>query len=211
MSAEILTSPEDVVNAALGRLGIKQRIGKLIEGSEPAKLALDLYGQSRDEALRTGNFDFARRDVDLTLLKSAPAGGYVPPVLWNPHDYPPPGWKFEYVYPTDCLKVRNIRPRNLTVMEFDPSPVPYNTPNDPYATGSDPDWVEAKVIVCNVPDALLTYTGQITDPSNWDSTFSGLMIAMLAKRLSPAVANQLLQASALDERMEKVTADVTQG
>src|SRR6202012_3137294 len=115
-----LRTPEDIANVALQRCGSDFRIGKLTEGSRPSKLVLDMWGQTRDEKLRGGNWDFARRDLVMELLKSAPVQGYVPPMLWNPTDYPPLPWRFAYQYPADCLKVRNIRPQTIRVYEFDP-------------------------------------------------------------------------------------------
>lgn len=205
MSA-VLTNPTAIVNDALVRIGYKRRIGNLYEGSEASKLALDIYGQTRDEMLRTGNWLFARRDLVMTLLKSAPAAGYLPPVVWS-DAYPPLPWKFEYVYPDDCLKVRSIRPQPIFLANYDPKAVNYSLANDVSYTPAK------KVILCNVPaPAYLVYTAQVTDPATWEVSFTESLCASLGRRLAPALANlQTAQAEAGDEKVETEMAAETRG
>ena len=73
-----VNSPADVVNLSLGRIGYKLRVGSLYDGSPASKAALDIYGQTRDEQLRLADWGFAQGEVQLTLQKVAPVGGYVP-------------------------------------------------------------------------------------------------------------------------------------
>lgn len=202
MSA-VLTSPGDIVNAALARIGHKERVGSLYDGSMAAKIALDLYGQTRDAMLRAGDWGFARRDVALTLLKSAPAGGYAV-TSWSTA-YPPLPWSYEYTYPSDCLKVRAVRATPPFIPDFDPQPAIFDTPND---SGFSPP---RKVIVCNIASAICTYTGQITDPSTWEASFTEALIDGLGELLAPALNPQALQAAAAEEQIAEVKADVTQG
>src|ERR1700682_3544157 len=101
--ASSLNSAADIVNAALTHIGWEQRVGSLYDGSAAAQLALNIYGQERDDLLRETNPGFAVRNIAMALLKSAPAGGYVQGVTpWNPATNPPVGWLFEYSYPADC-------------------------------------------------------------------------------------------------------------
>lgn len=199
----IITTPEDVVNAALVRIGYQDRIGSIFEGSAASKAALDIYGQTRDDMLRVGNWGFARRDVTLTLLKSAPAGGYAT-VAWS-NIYPPLPWQYEYTYPDDCLKVRAIRAKPLFIPDFDPHPAIFDTPND---TAYSP---ARKVIVGNVADAICTYTGQITNPATWESSFAEALIDRIAELLAPTFNPQAFQAAAAQEQIAEAKADVTQG
>lgn len=205
MSGPVLTSPEDIVNAALSRIGVKMRVGSLQEGSEAAKVALDNYGQTRDDLLREGEWGFARRDATLTLLKTG-LNSYAG-VTWDPATYPPLPWKYEYTYPSDCLKVRSIRPAASILPDFDPQPVVFDTPNDNAYTPA------RKVIVCNVgPVAILTYTGQVTNPATWETTFVEAMIAAMAERMEPALAKQQApQVEAVKEQVAEARAAVTQG
>lgn len=205
MSA-VLTSPEDIVNNALSRIGFKQRIGSMYEGSAAAKVALDIYGQTRDDLLREGDWGFASEQVTLTLLKSEPAGGYAG-ITWTRALYPPLGWKYEYAYPSNCLKVRSLRGTPLFQPEYDPQPVLFDTPNDSAYTAS------VKTIVTNLSaPAQATITLQVTNPANWEPTFVEAMIATLARKLAPTLSTmQAEQAEAAEERATTEIATVTQG
>lgn len=200
-----IQSPEDVVNLALARIGFKGRIGSIFEGSAAAKKALDIYAQTRDELLRQFDWGFAERNLDLTLLKTAPAGGYIPPITWN-STYPPLPWFFEYAYPLDCLKVRAVKATPIFIPEFDPQPNVFSVENDNALTPS------AKVILCNIPGAVLTYTGQITDPTAWEADFAEALAASLGRRLAPTLANaDIAKAEASDEISSTAEAESEQG
>lgn len=130
-------NPSDIVNIALAKTGYKLRIGSLLDGSEAANRALDIYSQTRDEMQRTGNWGFVSRTIALTVLKQAPSGGYFPPNLWNPTDYPQLPYSFEYSYPDDCLKVRAVKPTSQFL--FDPLPQPnlFAIANDEFVPGDE--------------------------------------------------------------------------
>lgn len=178
MSA-VITSPAQVVNLALSRIGYKKRIGNLYEGSEASKKALDIYAQTRDQLLRDGNWQFARRDAQLVLLKQAPAGGYVT-TPWSTA-YPPPPWRYEYTYPSDCLKVRNIKAQQIFA-NFLPRAVNFSVYNDSAYSPA------RKVILCDVgPTAIATYAAQVTNPASWEATFVEALAAELGKLLAPAL------------------------
>ena len=106
MTASV-SSPADIVNLSLSRAGFTQRVGNLYDGSAFSKRALDIYGQTRDALLHNADWGFPRRDTNLTLLKTAPSGGYVPGSSpWNPATNPPRPYFFEYAYPGDCIYLR---------------------------------------------------------------------------------------------------------
>lgn len=200
-----LQSPADVVNVALTRIGYKLRIGNLYDGSDAAKKALDIYGQTRDELLRQNDWGFAERNVAMTLLKSAPVGGYVPPTSWSTA-YPPLPWLYEYEYPGDCIKVRAVKPSPLFIPPYDPQPYVFATPNDNSLTPS------AKVIVCNVADAVLVYTGQVTNPASWEADFAEACAAALGRRLVAGLMSaDLLKFEAQDEANAQAIAEREQG
>lgn len=176
----IFTSPEDVLNDALARIGYSLRIGSLFDGSKASKKALDIYSQTRDELLRGGDWGFAERNVSITLLKQAPPYGYIPPIVWN-NTYPPLPWVFEYQYPDDCLEVRSIKKPSIFPIDFDPQPVAFAIENDQAFLPAK------KVILCNIKDAILTYTGQITDPTTWEPDFTEAFSSALGRRLGPGL------------------------
>jgi len=181
--ALVITSPSDLVNLALTRIGKDSYIGSLYEGSKAAVVALRIYSETRDEMLRAVDYGFAERNVNLTLLKQAPAGGYFPPNTWNPANNPPPPWAFEYTYPSDCLKVRSVKPVPYFVQNFDPQPNVFAVENDNAFTPPQ------KVILCNIPSAMMVYTGQVTDPTTWEADFVDAFAGKLGLRLAPVLAN----------------------
>lgn len=202
-----LSNPAALANYALVRMGFKQRVGSLFDGSEAGKQLLDIYSQTRDELLREGEFGFAERDVNMTLLKSAPIGGYIPPNYWNSSTNPPPPWLYEYAYNDDVLKVRAIKQQPFFVMNFNPQPVVYRVLNDNSYTPAQ------RVIVCNVPSAILTYTAQVTDPETWSVDFVEAFAASLARRL-PALnmgGAEGVKMEAADEQQEIMIAKGQQG
>lgn len=181
--AFVITSPSGMINLALARIGKKDFIGNLYEGSEAARVALRIYSETRDEMLRAFDWGFAERNINMTLLKSAPVGGYFPPNVWNPATNPPPPWAFEYGYPSDCLKVRSVKPVPMFVQNFDPQPNVFSVENDNALNPAQ------KVILCNVPSAMLVYTGQVTDPLTWEADYVDALAGKLGLRLAPALAN----------------------
>lgn len=202
-------SPADLCNIALTRMGWKgPRIASLFDGSAAAQKFLDLYAQTRDELLRNDIYDwgFAERNVSLTLLKAAPPGGYFPPNLWNPTVNPPPGWTYSYAYPADCLKVRAVKPVPLFNINWDPQPQVFSIDNDNSASPA------VRVILCNVPNAVLVYTGQITDSTTWDVAFTGALAAKLERAIAAGlVGMDAAKMAAQDEAQAMQIANTEQG
>jgi hypothetical protein len=204
MSA-VVQSVADIVNLSLVRIGYKKSIGNLYDGSEASRVALRIYGQTRDALIRDGDWDFAERNIAMTLLKQAPANGYVPPVVWS-SAYPPIPWFFEYAYPADCLKDRAVKGTPLVLPNFDPQPNVYSVDND---TAFNP---AQRVILCNVPNALLVYAGQVTDPTTMSVDFIELLAAALGRRLAPALTSlQTAQMEGADEKVSAEEAGMEQG
>jgi hypothetical protein len=196
-----LQSPTDIVNAALTRLGFKDRVGSMYEGSKASKKALDIYGQTRDQLLREGMWPFSQRDTAATLIKSAPVGGYIPPTVWN-STYPPLPWQYEYDYPDDCLEVRAVKPAPILIPNFAPRPFLFTVANDS----------NQRVILSNVANAIITYVGQVTDPTDMPPDFVEAFVASLARRLAPVLANlDAVKIEAQDEQVETAIAERQQG
>lgn len=196
-----LQSPADVVNASLARIGYKDRVANLYEGSKAAKIALDIYSQTRDELLRQAEWPFAQRDATGVLLKSAPVGGYVPPTVWS-NTYPPLPWLYEYEYFDDCLKVRAVKPAPIFVPNFSPQPHLFAVANDG----------DARVILSNVANAVVTYVGQVTDPLQMPPDFLEMFVAALARRFAPLTGSlDAVKLEAQDESVETQVAERQQG
>lgn len=181
-----VSTPADVANLVLVRLGRDERVGNLYDGSEQAKNFLDIYGQTRDAVMTERDWDFNERMVAATVLKTAPAAGYFPPNLWNAATNPPLPWFFEYAYPADCLKVRALRIAPIQTPNFDPKPVLFTVVNDPIPVQGQ-QTAPGKVILSNLADAYLVYTGRVTDPTAWKPAFIEAFIAALARRIAPGL------------------------
>jgi hypothetical protein len=197
-----LQSPADIVNASLARIGFKDRVGNLYEGSRAAKNALDIYAQTRDALLRDGEWPFAQRDLAAVLNKSAPVGGYSVGTPWDPTTYPPLPWLYQYQWPDDCLKVRTLKTGYIGVPNFNPQPNLFAVLNN----GG------ARSIVSNIASAVLTYVGQITDPTQMPADFLEAFVAALGRRMAPLLANlDAAKLEAQDEQVETAMALRQQG
>ena len=206
--ASSVNSPADAVNLALVRIGFKKRIGSLYDGSEAAIAALTVYAQTRDELLRQYDWDFAERTEPLSLLKYAPPTGYIPPVSWGPQ-YPPVPWLFEYLYPADCLKVRAIKPIPLFAFNPDPQANEFSIGNDAPANAPS---APVKVLLCNVENAIIVYTGQVTNPAEWEADFIEGFAAALGRRLAPQlVGMDPAKMELQDEAASKAIAEQQEG
>jgi hypothetical protein len=182
------TTPEQIVNQAVMLARRTRRIADMFEGSEEAIVALELYGQTRDELLRERDWSFSRRITSLTLLKGPPpAGGYNPRQPWS-SIYPRPGYLYEYAYPSDCLDVRAIYPPPGGMPDLDPRQAEWSVDDDPTPVVADGEATgpEAKVIYCNVTNAMLTYRGQVTNPVLFDALFTKTLVFALADKFAMA-------------------------
>lgn len=174
-------SVEDVTNMALKSIGYPSYIGSIYEGTKAARIALAIYGQTRDDCLRMRDWTFAMRFATLTTSGQTP----------------PPPWLFEYLYPADCLRIRYVTPASPgTYPVLDPKPQLFSDFNDGRLS------TPSKAILCNVTPAALIYTGQVTDTAVWDSNFVEVVVAALGRRftLELGKADQLAAAEQLTER-----------
>ena len=173
-----LQSPEDVVNAALGRVGYRLRVGNLLEGSLAAKTALDIYGQTRDALLRRTDWGFSEKIVGPLTSTGTP----------------PIPWLYEYTYPNDCLKLRYLYNATYTSNTTNPLPVLFKIGYD--------SGLSAKVIWTNAASATIVYSAQITAPAQWEPLFAETLIASLAKRLAPVLSSPDVEKMASQDEKE---------
>jgi hypothetical protein len=174
-------SVAQICNAALHRIGYETEIGYLYEGSTAARIALAVYGQTRDALLRSKDWPFARQSAALALLKTAPPGGYGYGNPWT-SAYPPAPWIYEYAYPAACLEMRSVRPTPVLMPEYDPVPNIFVIADD---TAIQP--APAKVVLTNLRNALAVFTGQVTDMTQWEPMFTEALVEALARRFGEAL------------------------
>jgi len=229
-------SVEDIWNQVLRELGVRRRIGSAYDGSEASKAFLEVYGETRDELLRSMDWDFARRSIALTLLKGPPPpGGYNPQTPWN-STYPPPGWLYEYGYPSDALELRAIVPQPFLLPNRDPKPALWRIDNDftlggggeiltgggQILTGADniliggsggPLASGTKVILANVRNAIAIYLAQVIDPSQWNVSFLRVLITSLKEKLAVPLSQNLdlMKSAAQESAVDAAMADKRRG
>jgi hypothetical protein len=175
--ANVLQTAADYVNAAMINIGITNQIGSLYDGSKEANAALAIYGHTRDVLIRSKDWQFVSRTVALTMLKQAPTAFLA---QWT-DQYPPQGWLFEYAYPDDMVKLRNLKGTAVLIPEFDPQPRSWSIYND---TSYTPP---RRTILCQVAEAIAVYAGQVTDPLTWPPDFGQALIDDLGLALSAAL------------------------
>lgn len=159
-------SPADLVNVALRRIGYKLRVGSLLDGSAAAKAALDVYAQTRDATLRESDWDFAQR---ITTPGASTQGA-------------PQPWGYSFLYPADCLRLRNIFPQNYVFGSDQTNPVRLL-----YTVGYNP--TDGRVVWTDYPTPLFVYTAQVTNPVSWEPLFTEAFAAALSRRLAPMLGD----------------------
>ncbi len=201
------TSMEDLTNQVLVEIGYSPAIQDIYEGSRASRVALEVFGQTRDELLDAHDWPFARRTAVLKLLKGPPpAGGYNSGQLWSPA-FPKPGWLYEYLYPADCLEFHAAIPPPGPMFDLDPQPAVWRIDND---DSFDPP---EKVLLCNVKDALGVFTAQVVDISTWEPGFISVLVKALKAKLTLALGQNLdMEKTAVAEtQMRTVVADQSRG
>ena len=179
-------APEDVINAALREVGYPRSISEIYEGSRASRVAIEVYGPTRDALLQEQDWDFAYREEALV----ASAGSALIA-----------GFGYAYTYPADCLRIRYVRLPTISAPNNDPRPVRWITYSD--NTLSPP----SKVIGCSLATATVTYIGQITDPSQWNPAFSRALVNRLARIFAFALRDEINLSRTRSQLADQVTAE----
>lgn len=172
-----MSSDVQICNMALGAIAARTTINSLDESSVAAQQCNIYYTTIRDALLSQARWNFARKQINLALLKDGTIGNVV---------LPP--WTYEYSYPTDCIQARYIMPM------FENSPLPFGsipampTPLGPpvkfiISTDEDTNGQPLVVILTNQQQAHLVYTYRATNPANFSSQFVDAFVGALAARL----------------------------
>ena len=210
-----MTSSTDIVNRALQAIGTRSTIASLAEGSNEANNASLVYASVRQQMIRAAPWNFCTATAVMTLLKEAPgtpeavqfssdftsdfftgSNGYA---SWSTV-YPPPGWRYEYAYPADCLRARRVIPGALgsagSAVSMFPSGLAaartlWDAPAVRFQVTTDLD-VSNNPFTCiltNAQQAILVYLRDITIEDLWDPLFTEAMVKALAGRLALALTS----------------------
>lgn len=158
-----MASVISICNAALSNIGAAN-ISSLTEASAEARACNQFYEQTRDTFLQSFDWKIAGRTAALAEVVNDKPGR----------------WAHAYRLPSDCLKVRTIRPN------YDPEGIGYASIksglDEIKATAAYE--IEGQTLYTNLGTALLFYTYRLTDPSK----LSPLMVEALAWNLAVPLA-----------------------
>ena len=136
------------------------------DGSANGIAAATLYVGAVETLLRQEDWEFSRKVAALTLSGNAA----------------PLGWAYEFLYPTDCMKIRQVVPATWPL-------------NDPQSTRWDVGTsvvsaVQTTVIWTNAANAVLTYSSSAVVEAGWDSMFAETFVRFLGSMLAMPVAGR---------------------
>jgi hypothetical protein len=175
------SSQTQIANMALDVIGTRSTIASLSEGTPEANAIGRHWDNAVDCCLRSAHWNFARKQIALTLLQDGTQGQPVPMP-----------WLYEYAYPSDAVLFRQMMPA-IQVNPVDgigtPSPVVAYGPPPRFLPGTDldPNGNPIEVLLTNQPQAIGIYTFRNTNTAMWDSLFVQELAAYLGSRVCLAL------------------------
>ena len=162
-----------VTNEALQFIASQVRITALNDGTPAANAATICYVPVVELMLREMDPAFARYTFTLAASTLTPI---------------PPPWSFAYAYPTDCLRLRQVRPPGS-------GPGALADPNDPTPVLANVavglvSAAPVKVILSNQQNALAVYTTSLVTEVQWDAAFQDAVVRRLANPLAMALSGR---------------------
>jgi hypothetical protein len=151
-----------ICNLALVRVGQRDAISSLADGSTAADICNAVFDQLRDTLLTSFPWPFAAKHAELAVLSSAERTG----------------WGLVYALPTDCLQARYIYAgkRNPTADQRIPFTVELN------------DAGSGRVLCTDLEDAELIYTAKVTVETAWPPLFCEALAWAVARELAMGLA-----------------------
>lgn len=170
----MITSDVQICNLALAAIGTRSTIADLNEGSTEANACRVQYSVALDAVLQAAHWNFARKQIALTLLGDASLGDAVPAP-----------WAYAYAVPSDMCQARYILPSIATGVgtPFMPG---LQSPAIRFLISSDVDSrdLPRTVVLTNQPQATLVYTARITNVALFDGQFADAFANYLGARLA---------------------------
>lgn len=174
-------SDAQICNLALDAAGTRATITTLAEPSSEARACARQYGPCLTAMLQAAHWNFARKQAALSLLKDGTV---------TPSQNVPVPWLYEYAYPSDCVQARYLMPQfqvSNTTTQGDVIVPPYWIgPPVRFIVSTDLDsgGNTIKVILSNMPQAVLVYTSLVTDTGLFDDVFVQALAYYIAHRIS---------------------------
>lgn len=152
-----MASVVSICNLALSNIG-KDNIQSLTDAGAEARACSQFYEHTRDVLLQGYPWRFAGATVGLAEITNDKLGK----------------WSYAYQRPSDCMKIRWVRPQ---YSEDEPALTEQEELSIPYDA-------EGQTIYCNLSPAFLRYTTLLTDPSLFPALFVEALSWHLSVRLS---------------------------
>lgn len=163
-----MASEVSICNMALGHIKSKSTIASLDEESNEAKKCKLFYSQARDETLEEFNWHFAKRNIVLAEIGTAPLG-----------------WAYQYAYPADGIAVRRV----ITAYRDD-DPVPFELAHS--------DINDTVVILTDREAATIEYTKRVTNTILFSPLFIAALSYKIASYIAmPLTGKQDLRDDAI--------------
>ena len=155
-----MQSEVSICNAALLRIGVARRIESLAEASPEARYCAGLYPLALDLALAEYPWGFAARVVELARMAEAA----------------PPGWRWRYGVPADCLRLLEVFDAAGPLRAEQPPPYEF-------IRGED-----GAQIVSNLDICFARYVARMQDARAFPALFSSALAWRLAADLAVALS-----------------------
>jgi len=181
-----MASETDISNLALANIGDAATVVSLSppSGSVQAVHCARFYPIARDTLLEMHQWDFTTKRVSLPLLT----------------EVPPSSWQYAYAMPSDVLNTLEILDPQATD-DYSAGLIQYGSYTGPLGAmvsvyTPQPYCIEldstgASVLYTNQQNAILRYTGKVTDTTTFPPTFVTALGYLLASMLSgPVIKGQ---------------------
>lgn len=181
-------SDASICNMALARIGVTKSITALTDTTVEGRQCNLFYEQTRDALLEAFAWPFATRQATLAVID----------------DIDRDDWTYAYGLPDDCLSPRSIWAGVRTPR-----------PDQRFPFVLENDSTEGPILLCDIQDATLSYTAQVTAPGLFTKKFSDALAWALAVELSmplkvdkatAALARQMAQLSLLQAKASTLDA-----
>jgi hypothetical protein len=190
-----------ICNLALDAAMCRSSISAIGEASAEGQACARHYEPALEAVLRGVHWNFARKQVTLSLLKDGTV---------TPSQNVPQPWLYEYAYPSDCLLARAMlpqmnNPQGMPVAGGWQPPQP-QMPVARFLVAQDNDVSgnPVQVMLTNVPQAQLIYTCLVSNTNLFDAMFVELLVLYLASRICRPLTGDKQHALSLYQQAEEM-------
>ena len=181
MATPIDLTETGMANGALAMIG-EPPITSLDDATRAAaRYAKRFFAETRDELLRTKDWEFARNFC-------TPAGVVCPNTAW--------GWR--YTMPADCVAI-------VRLGDYDK----YTDEPDWESPSTGDDLTVATLLDTDEVAPLVYYTRRIVNPAQWDEQFGRLFKVNLAIKLNPLIGRDKALTLALEDKTERAAEEAS--